>query len=148
MDGEVFAQRRAGVEEWNLEAALVWTTNFTKSTKGGCSNGGFHPVVSRMRVVTTGFGTGSQASCRWGTPEALKRVALGAKQPRVKEAQGGTYAGRGCSLPGLRTAFGVRIPIQHALPRVRASHDPGLSAETPPAYPPAFGIWRPSLAAG
>ncbi len=133
MDGEVFAQRRGGAEELNLEAALVWTTNFTKSTKGRCSNGGFHPVVSRMRFVTAGFGTGSQWSCRWGTPEALKRVARGAKQPRVKEAQGGINPGKGCSLPNLRTAFGVRIPIQHAIPRVRASHDPGLSAETPPA---------------
>ena len=29
---------------------------------------------------------------------------------------------------------GVRIPIRRAFPRVRASHDPGLSAPTPPAY--------------
>jgi hypothetical protein len=27
---------------------------------------------------------------------------------------------------------GVRIPNRHAIPRVRASHDPGLSAPIPP----------------
>ena len=72
-------------------------------------------------VVPVGYAGGVEAGSR------------GAKQPRVKEAQGGINPGKGCSLPNLRTAFGVRIPIQHAIPRVRASHDPGLSAETPPA---------------
>jgi hypothetical protein len=31
--------------------------------------------------------------CMRGTPEALQRIARGAKQPRVQSAQGGTYPG-------------------------------------------------------
>ncbi len=77
--------------------------------------------------------TGCPFGARARDAGGVEAGSRGAKQPRVKEAQGGINPGKGCSLPNLRTAFGVRIPIQHAIPRVRASHDPGLSAETPPA---------------
>jgi hypothetical protein len=36
------------------------------------------------------------------TPEALKRVARGAKQPRVLGTEGGTYPDRGCRVRNLR----------------------------------------------
>lgn len=47
---------------------------------------------------------------RNGMQEALLRMERGAKQPRVRDAQGGTYPGRGSSLLALRTPAGVSIP--------------------------------------
>jgi hypothetical protein len=43
---------------------------------------------------------------------------------------------------------GVRIPSQRALPRVRASYDPGLSAPIPPGCPDAGGVGAGPAAMG
>jgi len=83
-----------------------------RSVDGGI----FFCVTSWMHVVTGGSATGRPWSCLWGTPEALKRVARGAKQPRVMGTPGVTYPGRGCRLPNLRTPAGVRIQIDTPFP--------------------------------
>jgi hypothetical protein len=41
---------------------------------------------------------------------------------------------QGWQTAGSSHPSGVRIHNRHGIPRVRASHDPGLSAATPPAY--------------
>jgi len=54
--------------------------------------------------------------CILGTPEALKRVARGAKQPRVMGTHGVIYPGRGCSFRNLRTPPGCGFKIDTAFP--------------------------------
>jgi hypothetical protein len=50
------------------------------------------------------------------TPEALKRIARGAKQPRVRVTQGVTNPGRGCRLPDLRTPPGCGFHFDTPFP--------------------------------
>ncbi len=72
-------------------------------------------------------------------PEGFERVARG------REAHTGSTWEREATLEGLKDSqpshpAGVRIPSQSAFPRVRASHDPGLSAPIPPGCLHAGGV--------
>ena len=72
-------------------------------------------------------------------PEGFERVARG------REAHPGSTWERKATLEGLKDPqpshpAGVRIPSRRAFPRVRASHDPGLSAPIPPGCLHAGGV--------
>jgi hypothetical protein len=110
-------------------------------------------VTSWMKVVTAGSDIGSPRGCLLGTPEALKRIAGGAKQPRVWVTQGVTCPGRGCRLPDLRTPPGCGFTIDTPFPgcvlrttrgyRLQRLRRTNLRDRTPP--PPGGGTRPPNL---
>jgi hypothetical protein len=66
--------------------------------------------------VTAGSAAWSPGLCILGTSEALKRIARGAKQPRVLGTQGDAYPDRGCRFPNLRTPPGCGFQWDAKLP--------------------------------